>query len=44
MALSFISKLPKGEQQELLDDLNYLNVGGDQIVLQASFDSIQDCH
>ncbi len=26
MALSFISKLPKGEQQELLDDLNYLNV------------------
>jgi hypothetical protein len=26
MTLSFISKLPKGEQQELLDDLNYLNV------------------
>ena len=26
MASSFISKLPKGEQQELLDDLNYLNV------------------
>jgi hypothetical protein len=25
MPLSFISKLPKGEQQELLDDLNYLN-------------------
>jgi hypothetical protein len=25
MALSFVSKLPKGEQQELLDDLNYLN-------------------
>jgi hypothetical protein len=26
MALSFISKLPKGEQQELLDNLNYLNI------------------
>jgi hypothetical protein len=26
MALSFISKLPKSEQQELLDDLNYLNI------------------
>lgn len=26
MALSFISKLSKGEQQELLDDLNYLNI------------------
>src|SRR5271165_6969596 len=26
MALSSISKLPKGEQQELLDDLNYLNL------------------
>jgi hypothetical protein len=26
MALSFISKLPKGKQQELLDDLNYLNI------------------
>src|SRR5580693_8156110 len=26
MALGFISKLPKGEQQELLDDLNYLNL------------------
>ena len=26
MASSFISKLPKGEQQELLDDLNYLNI------------------
>lgn len=26
MALSFLSKLSKGEQQELLDDLNYLNV------------------
>jgi hypothetical protein len=26
MAQSFISKLPKGEQQELLDDLNYLNI------------------
>ncbi len=26
MAFSFIAKLPKGEQQELLDDLNYLNL------------------
>ncbi len=26
MALLFISKLSKGEQQELLDDLNYLNI------------------
>jgi hypothetical protein len=26
MALGFISKLPKGERQELLDDLNYLNI------------------
>ena len=26
MPLNFISKLPKGEQKELLDDLNYLNV------------------
>ena len=26
MASSFISKLPKAEQQELLDDLNYLNI------------------
>jgi hypothetical protein len=26
MALSFISKLPRGKQQELLDDLNYLNI------------------
>ena len=26
MALSFVSKLEKGEQQELLDDLNYLNI------------------
>ncbi len=26
MATSFISKLPKGERQELLDDLNYLNI------------------
>lgn len=26
MARSFISKLPKGEQQQLLDDLNYLNI------------------
>jgi hypothetical protein len=26
MASSFISKLPKGERQELLDDLNYLNI------------------
>src|ERR1700677_4467099 len=25
MALPFISKLPKSEQQELLNDLNYLN-------------------
>jgi hypothetical protein len=26
MALSFISKLPEAKQQELLDDLNYLNI------------------
>jgi hypothetical protein len=26
MASGFISQLPKGEQQQLLDDLNYLNV------------------
>jgi hypothetical protein len=26
MALSFISKLPGGKQEELLDDLNYLNI------------------
>jgi hypothetical protein len=26
MASSFISKLPKGERQALLDDLNYLNI------------------
>ena len=26
MASSFISKLPKGERQQLLDDLNYLNI------------------
>ena len=26
MALSFIAKLPRGKQQELLDDLNYLNI------------------
>lgn len=26
MAVSFISKLPQGERQELLDDLNYLNI------------------
>jgi hypothetical protein len=26
MASSFISTLPKGEKQELLDDLNYLNI------------------
>ena len=26
MASGFISNLPKGEQQELLDDLNYLNI------------------
>ena len=26
MAFSFISKLPRGKQQELLDDLNYLNI------------------
>jgi hypothetical protein len=26
MTLSFTPKLSKGEQQELLDDLNYLNI------------------
>jgi hypothetical protein len=41
MALSFISKLPGGKQEELLDDLNYLNIS--EIKSFCKRHSIQDC-